>query len=282
MLATNLSLMANASFAEPSIPGRCFVDGELDCERPECHDICFTPPTPGYERMPIMHRAGMRSSDDEEAERILAGPRLKPPFKDDFENEHKEQQDAPNKTTQSTPIPDSPCPNGIDDDMLDTLKKKAFAKHWIKVAQEYLDIHFSDPKSNYETLQDNQDLFDQYTYRELSQSCYPQQNKCMKGPTKEVDKMLYDLFTTMISLRTERDRYYDSLKSCIDHPKCTDTFNQYNTECLNSSCQSEFLMSNMRDHIKKYEAKMAEQVTAIKALQCGPDRTKMATSGNTN
>lgn len=267
IILAHLAGIASVSFAEPSIPDRCFVDGELDCERPECHDICFTPPTPGFERMPFAPPpSGLRTADDEEAERILAGPRLQPPFKED--TAPTTQTPLPKKADPA-PITLVPCPKELDDDMLDTLKKKAFFKQWIKVSQERIEDHIFDPKSNYETLQNSQELYDQYTYRQLTQACYPQEGKCAKGPTKEINKMLYDLFTTIISLRTERDRYYVSVKSCIDHPKCENPFNHYDLECVNSQCQSDFMMSHSRDRIKKYENKMAEQVAAIKALQCG-------------
>ena len=262
----HLACLACIAQAEPLIPDRCFVNGDLDCERPECHDICFTPPTPGYERLPFKPPpSGLRNPDGEEAERILAGPRLQVPFK---------EADTPAKSAQiqdDKPAPKqlaSSCDPQNSEEMYDILRKKAFAKKWIEVTNDRIKHHVFDEIDNYKQLQDNENLYDLFTFKQLEAACYTVEKQCVQDGDKDIKLKRHEAFMTYVSIQTNRERYYRSLLDCIKHPNCSNPFNTYSTECLSSECLSDFQMNLIKEDIKRYQDKFAKQVEELKAMQC--------------
>ena len=256
--------LASVSLAEPLIPDRCFVDGDLDCERPQCYDICFTPPTPGYERPPATLSSRQRP-DDIEAERILAGPRLKVPFKED---------DTPAKPVQikdDKPVPQnlaSSCDPLNSEEMFFILRQKAAAKRWINVANDRIKHHVFDEIDNYQLLHNHEDLYDLFTYNQLVASCYRIENQCIKGGDQAIKLQRHEAYMTYVSICTNRDRYYKSLLDCIRHPECNQHNFTYSLECLSSECRSDYEMNILKKNIKKYQEKFAKQVEELKKLQC--------------
>ena len=262
----HLACLACIAQAEPLIPDRCFVNGDLDCERPECHDICFTPPTPGYERLPFKPPpSGLRNPDGEEAERILAGPRLQVPFKEDIAPANAAQIADPKLVPPKNAVS---CDPQNSEEMYDILRGKAFAKKWIEVTNDRIKHHIFDEIDNYQQLHDNENLYDLFTFKQLEAACYRVEDQCIKNGDKDIKLKRHEAFSTYASIRNHRDRYYNSLLDCLKHPKCTQPSYTYSVECLSSECRSDFQMNLIKEDLKRYQDKFAKQVEELKAMQC--------------
>lgn len=272
-----LTLTAGTSSAESLIPERCFVNGELDCERPECRDICFTPPTPGFERLPpSMQRSHSRSSEEEDAYRIHARPQLKVPFKEDefepnkIEINPSSTHDIKNTNSKNINLKTS-CSPLNSEEMLDILQKKAFHKEWIKIAKQYIHSDLGDPISNYEMLQEHEYLYDLYVFMQQEKSCYPSNDKCIQSGGSDIQKKLDKLFQTLFTLRTKRERYYKAHTACLNRDKKHDAYTRFTFGTVEFECLSEFELSYQKDIIIEYEQKFAEQVEELTAMQCHSD-----------
>ena len=79
-----LVLIPAILLAQPEIPDHCFINGEVDCTRPECEHICFTKPTPGHDMPIAAPQLGLENDTLEEgAMQIIGRPRLAMPFHED-------------------------------------------------------------------------------------------------------------------------------------------------------------------------------------------------------
>ena len=247
-------ILPELSFSQDlDVPERCFVNGELDCTREACYHICFTPPTPGYERMPFRPPSSpLRDAEEGDVMRIEGGPRLSVPFKDD---------ELPPKSEKQTV--EKPKPQTGEN--LCILKKStrveiylaqrdlAVYRHWVKLMRERIrdGNRTSDGQNNYALLADYEDHVDKYTYELLALACYREEAGCIPGGSKKTQEQILEFWDTKYGLNNARKRYYGTQKKCSE-----------------SYCSSHEL-DDIVGNIRRLEEKRDRIKAALEARQCG-------------
>ncbi len=259
--------------AQPVIPDHCFVNGEIDCARPECYHICYTPPTPGYESMPLAApQSGLEDDTIEEnAEQIIGRPRLSMPFHEEplvLDTYKEEKKLEPLYRPIACPEKESVLLQIAREDL------EAY-QNLLKGAESHIGEFSYDKKDLIKNKLNYESRIDSLTYNIAASVCYTIDNKCLKYPNKEIEQKLLDYYDTIYSLRIQRERIYEYMVHCTS----------MNPDCLNSksystiSCDQEVVSYNsfncigFRSQLEDYEktkVRRDEKLNKLQKMQCKP------------
>ena len=258
-----ISIGGSSALAQPEIPERCFVNGEIDCSRPGCQEICELQPTPGYESSPIVPPPSGLEKDmlEEGAMRIAGRPRIFMPFHED-----PVVLEIPDK---SKPDEEEIECDGIETDEVKDIKWKLEGhRHWVKITSERVGNSFFDQYENYVHKQNDENLVDSFEYQLAKQMCYRSGDRCIRNGDKETKKLLNEYRKAVGSLRFARNSYYEYIYNCTDAKlDCESPANSWKFEChsFGRSCLS---YTHDVENLKRAEEKKNQVMNALKKLEC--------------
>ena len=268
----SLFLLPTVILAQPEIPDHCFVNGEVDCTKPECNDICFTKPTPGHEMPIVAPPSGLENDTIEEgATRIVGRPRLVMPFHED-----------PPVMDTSTKIKNSEkiyipydCPQKEDAILKLARNDLKYYQDWLKDADKRIEENFYNRKDMIRSKMEYESDADSLTFTIAASACYTIDKKCVKNPDKKITQMISDYYDTISSLKFVRERVYEYMEKCTDmDPRClkSTTYSTLSCDRTNGDMYS-FNCIGFKTELESYERLTAEKDSELKKLmdlQCRP------------